>query len=136
MGVVLVDQALFHTLNKDMAIAVAYPVSSRWLIAHLSMIQRECETLPMYRIGWLGWKLAARCGFPLTLRVHIHFDPEVSSYWTSSPDLGGLIVTGATLDELFKEVELAAPDLIELELGRPAALARTTFTPVDRIVGA
>ena len=80
--------------------------------------------------------MAARCGVPLTLRVHIHFDADVGSYWTSSPDLGGLIVTGATLDELFKEVELAAPDLIELELGKPALLGRTTFTPVDRFVAA
>lgn len=85
----------------------------------------------MYRIGFPGWKLAARIGVPLTVRVHIHHDPQASSYWTTSPDLGGLIVTGDTLEELFREVQLAAPDLIELELGRPAQLARTTFTPVD-----
>jgi predicted RNase H-like HicB family nuclease len=85
----------------------------------------------MYRIGLPGWKLAARIGMPLTLRVYIHHDPKAASYWTTSPDLGGLIVTGNTLDELFREVQLAAPDLIELELGRSAQLARTTFTPVN-----
>ncbi|MFM2075645.1 MAG: hypothetical protein RJB34_1950 [Pseudomonadota bacterium] len=90
----------------------------------------------MYRVGFLGWKITARFGIPLALRVHIHYDPEVSSYWTSSPDLGGLIVTGQTLDELYKEVHLATPDMIALELGKPAPLARTTFTPVDHFVTA
>ena len=84
-----------------------------------------------YRVGLPGWKLAARMGVPVSIRVHIHFDPEVASYWTTSPDLGGLIVTGKSLDELYGEVKLAAPDLIELELGKPAPLARTTFMAVD-----
>lgn len=88
----------------------------------------------MYRIGFPGWKIAARLGVPLSLRVRIHFDPEVSSYWTSSPDLGSLIVTGQSLDELFKEVHLATPDLIELELGSPAKLGKTTFTPQDNFL--
>lgn len=88
----------------------------------------------MYRVGFPGWKLAARFGVPLSMRVHIHYDPEVSSYWTTSPDLGGLIVTGSTLDELFSEVRLAAPDLIELEIGKAAPLPKATYTPVDNFM--
>jgi predicted RNase H-like HicB family nuclease len=87
----------------------------------------------MYRIGFPGWKVAARWGVPLSLRVLIHYDSEAASYWTTSPDLGGLIVTGNDLEELFAEVKLAAPDLIELEIGQPARLARTSFTPVDSL---
>lgn len=87
----------------------------------------------MYRIGFIGWKLAARLGVPLSMRVNIHYDPEVSVYWTTSPDLGGLIVEAKTLDELFSEVKMAAPDLIELELGQPARVSRTTFTPIDSL---
>lgn len=87
----------------------------------------------MYRLGFPGWKIAARFGVSLFVRVNIHHDPQTSSYWTTSPDLGGLIVAASTLEELFKEVQLAAPELIELELGRPAQLARTTFTPVDML---
>jgi predicted RNase H-like HicB family nuclease len=90
----------------------------------------------MYRIGFPGWKIAARLGLPLSMRVHIHFDAEVASYWTTSPDLGGLIVTGQTLDELFKEVQLASPDLIALELGKPAPRTKTTFTPIDHFLPA
>lgn len=90
----------------------------------------------MYRIGFPGWKLAARLGVPLSMRVHIHHDADAGSYWTTSPDLGGLIVSGADLDELFSEVHLAAPDLIELELGRPAQVARTTFTPMGAMQAA
>lgn len=87
----------------------------------------------MYRVGLPGWKIAARMGVPLPVRVHIHHDPEAASYWTTSPDLGGLIVSASTLEELFAEVRTAAPDLIELELGRPANLAQTTFTQVDTL---
>lgn len=82
-----------------------------------------------YRVGLPLWRLAGRLGIPLSLRVYIHRDEESASYWTSSPDLGGLIVTGRTLDELVREVELAVPDLLGLELGRPAPQPRTTFVP-------
>jgi predicted RNase H-like HicB family nuclease len=85
----------------------------------------------MYRIGLPGWKIAARWGVPLSMRIHIHHDPDARVYWTSSPDLTGLIVEGATLDEVFAEVKLAAPDLIELELGQPANIGRTMFMPVE-----
>ena len=71
----------------------------------------------MYRVGLPGWKLAARIGAPMTVRVHVHYDPEVKSYWTSSPDLKGLVVTGSSLDELFREAKSGIHDLMELELG-------------------
>lgn len=48
------------------------------------------------------------------VRVHIFFDPEVQSYWANSPDLDGLVVTGATRDELKEEARLAAGTLLEL----------------------
>lgn len=70
----------------------------------------------MYRVGFPGWKVAARLGIPLKLRIEVMHDEETQSYWTKSPDLDGLIVTGFTLDELRTEARLAAVELLELEL--------------------
>jgi predicted RNase H-like HicB family nuclease len=46
----------------------------------------------------------------------VHQDAESSSYWADSPDLDGLVVTGATLDELKAEAESAALELLDLQL--------------------
>lgn len=70
----------------------------------------------MYRVGFPGWKVAARLGVPMKLRIDVMLDEEAHCYWTSSPDLKGLIVTGATLDEIRTEARLAATQLLELEL--------------------
>ncbi len=70
----------------------------------------------MYRVGLPGWKIAARFGVPVSVRVKVHYDSEVKNYWTSSPDLKGLIVTGDSLDELVREAKVGIDNLLELEL--------------------
>ena len=70
----------------------------------------------MYRVGFPGWKLAARLGVPVIVRVDVHFDVESKSYWANSPGLDGLVVSGTTLDELRNEVRGAAEALLELEM--------------------
>jgi predicted RNase H-like HicB family nuclease len=70
----------------------------------------------MYRVGFPGWKIAARFGAQMYIRVNVHFDPEVKSYWTSSPDLTGLVVTGNSLDELIREAKAGIDTLMEIEL--------------------
>ena len=70
----------------------------------------------MYRVGFLGWKIAARFGIPLFVRVRVHYDPDAKSYWTSSPDLGGLVVTGNSLDELLREAKAGIDELLEIQL--------------------
>lgn len=89
-----------------------------------------------YRVGLPGWKLAARLGLTLSFRVHIHYDPEAASYWTTSPDIGGLIVTGNTVDELLTEVGIAAPDLVAFELGKEAPATLATFCMDGRLQSA
>jgi len=85
----------------------------------------------MYRVGLPGWKLAARLNIPLSLRVDVHYDPEVQSYWTTSPDLDGLIVTGHSIDELLKEAKIGMNDLIGLALKdrRFTAVPQLSFSP-------
>lgn len=62
----------------------------------------------MVRVGFPGWKLLARLGLPVSLRVSVHFDDECKSFWTDSPDLRGLVVSGNTPEELAREVRAAA----------------------------
>lgn len=78
-----------------------------------------------YRVGFPGWKLAARFGVPLHLRVIAYKDEESNSYWAKSDDLDGLVVAGATLDELQREVMQAVPTLLSLAVhgSRPQARA-------------
>lgn len=70
----------------------------------------------MYRVGLPGWKLAARLGVPVRLRVNITQDLEANVYVAESPDLDGLIVEGHTLDDIKAEALAAAGTLLEMEL--------------------
>ena len=85
----------------------------------------------MYRVGLPGWKFAARAGIPMLVRINVHYDPEVKSYWTTSPDLDGLIVTGNTVDELLHEAKFGIDGLLELALqGKHVSAApRLSFSP-------
>lgn len=74
------------------------------------------ERSDMYRVGLPFWKTVARFGVPVKVRVCVHFDPETKSYWTTSPDLDGLTVTGNSLDELFKEAMAGMDTLLDMEL--------------------
>lgn len=72
----------------------------------------------MYRVGLPGWKTLARWGIPVSFKVDVFHDKESDSYWANSPHLDGLVVTGATLDELRSEVRSAALELLELQLSK------------------
>ena len=82
----------------------------------------------MYRVGFTGWKIAARLGVHLKLRVDIHHDAQSNSYWADSPDLDGLVVAAPTLDELRTEVRGAAQVLLDLAVRS----RHTRATPVLR----
>lgn len=58
-----------------------------------------------YPIGFPGWKLAARAGVPLRVRVHVLHDDEAGCYVATSPDLSGLVVEARSLDQLVEEVD-------------------------------
>ena len=79
----------------------------------------------MYRVGFPGWKLAAKMGIPLLVKVNAYYDKESNSYWASSPDLDGLIVSGADLDELHTEINAAASDLLMLAIDSRKTTAKT-----------
>lgn len=71
----------------------------------------------MVRVGFPGWKLLARLGLPVRVRVVVHFDNESKSFWAESPDLAGFAVAGESLEELKREADAVARALVDLELG-------------------
>ncbi len=79
----------------------------------------------MYRVGFPGWKIAARFGVPVLVRVHVHFDSDSQSYWATSPDLDGLVVSGSNLDEIHREATSAAASLLTLAVNGHIAHAQT-----------
>ena len=68
---------------------------------------------------------AARAGIPVKLHVRVFHDDASNSYWAESDGLDGLVVSGATLDDLQREVLSAASTLLELSM-RGAPRARIT----------
>lgn len=79
----------------------------------------------MYRVGFPGWKVLARWGVPVLVRVHVYHDKESNSYWAASPDLDGLVVSGTDLDELHSEVKAGARALLGLQVHSSKARAQT-----------
>lgn len=87
----------------------------------------------MYRVGLPGWRLAGRWGVPLRVRVFAHYDKESQSFWANSPDLDGLVVSGATLDELRTEAIGAAEVLLELAVNGHTSHAVTDLRVRDAL---
>lgn len=66
-----------------------------------------------YRVGMPGWRLAARVGAHLYFRVNVQRDAEAGVYCATSPDIVGLVIEAATLDELVREIRDGAADLLD-----------------------
>ena len=81
-----------------------------------------------YRVGFPGWKIAARLGVTLLVRVRVFHDEDSGTYWAESPDLDGLVVSGATLDEVKSEAIAASDALLSLRLDKGPHPATARFT--------
>ena len=83
----------------------------------------------LYRVGLPFWKVVAKAGVPLKVLICIHRDDEAGVYVAHSPDLRGLVVEAATLDELRLEVRSAAEVLLDVALdgNRPPTTPQLTF---------
>jgi hypothetical protein len=77
----------------------------------------------MYRIGYPFWKLLARCGVPMALRINVMHDDEAGVFVATSNDLRGLVCEAPTMDELLSEVKGATHELLKLQL-HDEAIAR------------
>ncbi len=81
----------------------------------------------MYRVGFPGWKLAAKLGVPVSLRVYIKQDLEANVYVAQSPDLQGLVIEGHTLEEVKAEALVCSKILLEQTLQKAAPETKTDF---------
>lgn len=70
----------------------------------------------MYRVGFLGWKIAARCGVPLLVKIEVQHDEAAGVFIATSPDLRGLVVESASKNELIDDVYDCVNMLLETEL--------------------
>lgn len=70
----------------------------------------------MYRVGFPGWKLAAKVGIPMLLRVEVMRDRDAGVFVAISPDLRGLVAEAKTADELVRAVYDCTDMLLEAEL--------------------
>ena len=58
----------------------------------------------MYRAGFPGWKIAARFGVDLLVKINVLNDKEAGVFVATSNDLPGLVVEVRSLENLFPEV--------------------------------
>lgn len=70
----------------------------------------------LYRVGRIGWRLAYRLGATLIYRVDVLRDAEAGVYVATSPDVRGLVAEAPTMDELFREVDAGAEELIGAQM--------------------
>lgn len=73
----------------------------------------------MYRVGFPFWKVAARLGAPMLIRLEVLRDTEAGVFVATSPDLNGLVAEAKTIEELFTAVHDCTSMLMEEALRRP-----------------
>ena len=66
-----------------------------------------------YRLGFPGWRLYAKLGGQIKIRVNVIMDEEVGVFVATSPDLQGLVCESDTVSNLKSSVEMAAIALLE-----------------------
>ncbi len=73
----------------------------------------------MYRVGMPFWKVAARLGVPMLVRVQVARDAEAGVFVATSPDLRGLVAEAKTSTELIRAVYDCTDLLLEAALNSP-----------------
>lgn len=73
-----------------------------------------------YKIGYPFWKVAAKMGVAMKIRVDVLRDEEANVYVASSEDLPGLVCEATTMDLLVEEVNSSVNELLSFQL--PASL--------------
>lgn len=66
-----------------------------------------------YRVGMPLWKVIAKIGFKLRLRVVAKYDPDAKCYYVAFSDLKGLNTDGESLDSLRANIKECANLLLE-----------------------
>ena len=83
----------------------------------------------MYRVGWLGWKMLAKAGAPLLIKLEIARDAHANVFICTSPDLAGLVVESPTIEALHKDVNDCIEMLLQDLLKEPPKKKPNTVWP-------
>jgi len=73
----------------------------------------------MYPVGWPLWKLLARLGVPVIVKIEVLRDEDAGVYIATSPNLRGLVAEAASKDTLIDAVHDCIDLLMEVELASP-----------------
>ena len=65
-----------------------------------------------WRLGVLGWQIAARLGLPIKIKINICHDKEANVYYAVSGAVG-LAVEAETIDGVMLEINHALPTLLD-----------------------
>ena len=87
-----------------------------------------------WRLGWPGWRVFARLGVPIEIKIAICRDEEAKVYWATSHDIG-LGLESETLDGLMSEIHAAVPELLKLT-HTPISNPKPTIRIYDHFVAA
>jgi Domain of unknown function (DUF1902) len=68
----------------------------------------------MYPLNWPLSFFFASLGMPLLIKIAVVFDPVAKVYIATSQQLRGLVIEAASLDDVHHEVQMAVPELLEL----------------------
>lgn len=82
-----------------------------------------------YPAGWPLWRVAARSGMPIHIKVKVLFDSEAGVFVAYESTLPGLVAEAETVDQLIKNIDAAADDLLRshVEGPHPRPVASYTF---------
>ena len=85
------------------------------------------------KVGLPGWRIAAKLGVPLGVNVEITHDPEANVFIATSPNLQGLVVETESFEDLLKEIQFCANDLLQDALHRQVQ-AYTKILVMDEVI--
>lgn len=86
----------------------------------------------MYRVGFPGWKLAARWNVPLLVKLDVLHDKEAAVFIVTSRDLRGLVVEvpeSASAEQFHEEIHGCIDMLMEDLLKQPPRARPSTVWP-------
>jgi len=73
----------------------------------------------MYPAGWPLWKLLARLGVPIVVKINVLHDDDAGVYVATSTNLRGLVAEAPSKDALIDAVHDCIDLLMEVELATP-----------------
>lgn len=76
-----------------------------------------------YRVGAPGWKIAARLGLPLVVKVSVLWDDDAKVFVATSDDFMpdfGCVAESPTWQGLQKELNAVFADAMDVIFGKPA----------------